>query len=140
MLVDGFGSGVAPKFFADLAQAGGEYCVFNPSYGRSYLLRNHQKLVTADDRIAILGGANIDDTYLTDSGPRHWRDLWLRIEGGEVAMASRYFDMIFRWSKRDKAKLRSRKCRCKWDKATLEALLARWNMDSPAKSPPMDTP
>jgi cardiolipin synthase len=107
LLVDGFGSGVAPKFFADLAEAGGEYCVFNPSWGRRYLLRNHQKLVTADDRIAILGGANIDDTYLTDTGPKHWRDLWLRIEGSEVAMASRYFDMVFRWSKRRKSKLRS---------------------------------
>jgi cardiolipin synthase len=107
LLVDGFGSGVPPKFFADLGEAGGEYCVFNPSWGRRYLLRNHQKLVTADDRIAILGGANIDETYLSDSGAQHWRDLWLRIEGDEVAMASRYFDMIFRWSKRKKSKLRS---------------------------------
>ncbi len=107
ILVDGFGSGVPPKFFDDLARAGGEHCVFNPSYGRRYLLRNHQKLVTADERIAILGGANIDETYLSDTGPQHWRDLWLRIEGPEVAMASRYFDMIFRWSKRKKSKLRS---------------------------------
>ena len=107
LLVDGFGSGVPPKFFADLGEAGGEYCVFNPSYGRRYLLRNHQKLVTADDRIALLGGANIDESYLSDTGPEHWRDLWLRIEGDEVAMASRYFDMIFRWSKRKKSKLRS---------------------------------
>ena len=60
LLVDGFGSGVPPKFFADLGDAGGEYCVFNPTYGRRYLLRNHQKLVTADDVIASLGGANID--------------------------------------------------------------------------------
>jgi cardiolipin synthase A/B len=107
ILVDGFGSGVPPKFFDDLSQAGGEHCVFNPSYGRRYLLRNHQKLVTADDRVAILGGANIDDSYLTDSGRDHWRDLWLRIEGPEVAMASRYFDMIFRWARRKKSKLRS---------------------------------
>jgi len=107
LLVDGFGSGVPPKFFDDLAEAGGEHCVFNPSWGRRYLLRNHQKLVTADDRIAIVGGANIDESYLTDKGPQHWRDLWLRIEGPEVAMASRYFDMIFRWAKRKKSKLRS---------------------------------
>jgi cardiolipin synthase A/B len=107
LLVDGFGSDAPPQFFADLAEAGGEYCVFNPSWGRRYLLRNHQKLAAADDRIAIVGGANIDETYLTDAGPKHWRDLWLRIEGPEVAMASRYFDMIFRWSKRKKAKLSS---------------------------------
>src|SRR5258708_25139101 len=31
LLIDGFGSGVAPKLFADLAAAGGDSCVFNPS-------------------------------------------------------------------------------------------------------------
>jgi len=107
LLIDGFGSGAPPQFFADLADAGGEYCVFNPSWGRRYLLRNHQKLAIADDRIAIFGGANIDDTYLTDTGPKHWRDLWLRIEGSEVQIGSRYFDTIFRWSKRKRATLRS---------------------------------
>ena len=50
LLIDGFGSAAPPEFFADLAEAGGEHCVFNPSYGRRYLLRNHQKLVVADDR------------------------------------------------------------------------------------------
>jgi cardiolipin synthase len=107
LLIDGFGSGAPPQFFADLAAAGGEYCVFNPTWGRRYLLRNHQKLAIADDQIAIFGGANIDDDYLTDTGPRRWRDLWLRIEGPEVLMGSRYFDTIFRWSKRKRATLRS---------------------------------
>ena len=39
--------------------------MFNPTYGRRYLLRNHQKLVIVDDRTVIIGGANIDETYLT---------------------------------------------------------------------------
>jgi cardiolipin synthase len=107
LLIDGFGSDAPPKFFADLAEAGGDYCVFNPSYGRRYLLRNHQKLILADDRAAIIGGANIDNSYLTDGGPAHWRDLWLRIEGPEVALPGRYFDTLFRWSKRGKARLSS---------------------------------
>ena len=107
LLVDGFGSGAHAKFFAELAQSGGEYCVFNPSYGRRYLLRNHQKLAVADDTVAITGGANIDDTYLMDEGPRHWRDLWVRIEGPAVPCAGSYFDALFRWSKRKNAKLRS---------------------------------
>jgi cardiolipin synthase len=100
VLIDGFGSAAPDDYFEELDAAGGEECVFNPTYGRSYLLRNHQKLIVVDDRVAIIGGANIDDTYLTDRGPRHWRDLWLKVEGPEVAMPSRYFDMIFRWSKR----------------------------------------
>jgi cardiolipin synthase len=100
LLIDGFGSGAPADFFDGLSDAGGAECVFNPSYGRRYLLRNHQKLVVIDDRIAIIGGANIDQTYMSDRGPKHWRDLWLRLEGPEVAMPSRYFDTVFRWSTR----------------------------------------
>lgn len=107
LLIDGFGSAATPKFFTDLEEGGGDYCVFNPSYGRRYLLRNHQKLVIADESVAIIGGGNIDDTYMSDSGPKHWRDLWLRIEGPEASMASAYFDALFRWSNRKNAKLRS---------------------------------
>jgi cardiolipin synthase len=98
LLIDGFGSAAQAEFFKPLSEAGGEECVFNPSYGRRYLLRNHQKLVVIDDRTAIIGGSNIDHTYMCDRGPRHWRDLWLRIDGPEVAMPSRYFDTLFRWS------------------------------------------
>jgi len=98
LLIDGFGSDAGAEVFSTFHEAGGEYCVFNPSYGRRYLLRNHQKLVVIDDRTVIIGGANIDDTYLSDRGPEHWRDLWLRLDGPEVAMPSRYFDTLFRWS------------------------------------------
>lgn len=107
LLIDGFGSSAPPKFFTALDDSGGEHCVFNPSYGRRYLLRNHQKLVVADDRVAIIGGANIDESYMEDRGPRHWRDLWLRIEGPEVAGPAHYFDTLFRWSTRTRARLRS---------------------------------
>jgi cardiolipin synthase A/B len=100
LLIDGFGSGAPPSFFDPLTAAGGERCVFNPSYGRRYLLRNHQKLVVIDDRVAIIGGANIDSTYMSDGGAEHWRDVWLRIDGPEAAMPSRYFDTLFRWSTR----------------------------------------
>ena len=107
LLVDGFGSAAHAKFFAEIDNGGGEICVFNPSYGRRYLLRNHQKLAIADDRIAITGGANIDDTYLMDEGPRHWRDLWIRMEGPGVPCASEYFDALFGWSRKKNGKLRS---------------------------------
>jgi cardiolipin synthase len=109
LLVDGFGSAATPQFFADLREAGGEYCVFHPSWGRRYLLRNHQKLIIVDDRTVLIGGANIDATYLDDRASGHWRDLWLRIDGPEAVLPSRYFDALFRWSKRPKSKLRSLK-------------------------------
>jgi cardiolipin synthase len=107
LLIDGFGSSAGPSFFRTLDESGGEICVFNPAYGRRYLLRNHQKLAIADDCVALLGGANIDDTYMEDRGAAHWRDLWLRIEGPEVCCAGKYFDSLFRWSTRKDSKLRS---------------------------------
>jgi cardiolipin synthase len=107
LLIDGFGSAATPKFFADLGEAGGEHCVFNPSWGRRYLLRNHQKLIIIDEQTVLIGGANIDATYLDDRASGHWRDLWLRLDGPEAALPVRYFDSLFRWSKRPKSTLRS---------------------------------
>ena len=112
LLIDGFGSAATPKFFTDLGEAGGEHCVFNPSWGRRYLLRNHQKLIVIDEETVLIGGANIDATYLEDRGAKHWRDLWLRLDGPEAVLPSRYFDSLFRWSKRPSAKLRSLKRMC----------------------------
>ena len=77
------------------------------SIGVRYLVRNHQKLAIADERHAIIGGANIDDTYLSDEGPRHWRDLWASIDGSCVSCAADYFDSLFRWSNRKHARLKS---------------------------------
>jgi cardiolipin synthase len=109
LLVDGFGSAAPHPFLDVLKRSGGDYCIFNPSYGRKYLVRNHQKIIVADERVAIIGGANIDETYLSDSGPEHWRDLWLRIEGPKSAVASHYCESLFRWAKRGRSTLRSLK-------------------------------
>jgi len=109
LFIDGFGSAATPSFFTELAEAGGEHCVFNPSYGRRYLLRNHQKLIVIDGSTVLIGGANIDATYLDDRSAGHWRDLWLRLDGPEAALPARYFDALFRWSKRPRSRLRSLK-------------------------------
>ena len=109
LLIDAFGSAATPRFFAELADAGGEYCVFHPSYGRRYLVRNHQKLIVIDEATVLIGGANIDATYLDDGSPEHWRDLWLRLDGPEAVLPARYFDSLFRWSKRPNSKVRSLK-------------------------------
>jgi cardiolipin synthase len=107
LLVDGFGCSTAePEFFEAIRDAGGDYCVFNPRYGARYLIRNHQKLVVADKTVGLIGGANIQDSYLSDEGEGHWRDLWLRIEGPALEEPSRYFDEIFRWTKTPGSKLR----------------------------------
>ncbi|HUE79873.1 MAG TPA: phosphatidylserine/phosphatidylglycerophosphate/cardiolipin synthase family protein [Sphingomicrobium sp.] len=108
LLLDNFGSSsLNPNFFKPLAERGGEFCLFNPAYGRSYLLRNHQKLAVADERRALIGGANIEDCYLVDEGPGHWRDLWLAIDGPVVKSAADYFDAIYRWSTAKDSKMSS---------------------------------
>jgi len=107
LLVDGFGCSTAePDFFEPIKEAGGDYCVFNPRYGARYLVRNHQKLVVADKAVGLIGGANVQDSYLSDEGPKHWRDLWLRVEGPTLEAASRYFDSLFHWTKNRDSKLR----------------------------------
>jgi len=108
VLLDGYGcSKIGPGFFKVLRDNGGKFCLFNPAYGRRYLVRNHQKLAIADDRRALIGGANIEDWYLTDEGPQHWRDLWLAIDGPIVAGAAGYFDAVYRWTGLEGAKLKS---------------------------------
>src|SRR3954462_14524026 len=51
----------------------------------------------------LIGGANIDAPYLDDRSAKHWRDLWLRVDGPEAVLPARYFDGLFRWSKRGKS-------------------------------------
>ncbi|MFC7536131.1 phosphatidylserine/phosphatidylglycerophosphate/cardiolipin synthase family protein [Sphingomonas sp. GCM10030256] len=107
LVIDGFGcsNGIA-NFFAPLTNAGGAFCLFHPSYGRRYLLRNHQKMAIADDRVAIVGGANIADDYFSAHSDSRWRDLWLRLEGAAVKPLTRYYDAIFGWTTTKGARIR----------------------------------
>jgi cardiolipin synthase len=108
LLLDGYGSsGTDTKFFQPIADEGGAFCMFLPSYGRRYLIRNHQKLVIADERRTIIGGANVETGYLTDEGEESWRDLWVLVEGSAAFPASRYFDSLFLWTQTKGAKLRT---------------------------------
>ena len=108
LLLDGYGSsGTDTRFFQPIADEGGAFCMFLPSYGRRYLIRNHQKLVIADERRTIIGGANVENGYLMDEGEESWRDLWVLVEGSAAFPASRYFDSLFLWTQTKGAKLRT---------------------------------
>jgi cardiolipin synthase len=107
LLLDEFGSSkLNPEFLAPLKEAGAHTCIFHPAYGRRYLIRNHQKLVVADGRIGLIGGANIDRHYLEDTGKDRWRDLWLEMEGPALTELAEYFDDILAWTSRRKPKIR----------------------------------
>ena len=99
LLLDGFGSSRLPDAFLDpLRAAGARVDRFLPHKGRRYLLRNHQKLILADDRVAMIGGANIAEDYFRPKGAiLPWHDLALWIEGPQVARLSAYVDALQAW-------------------------------------------
>ena len=125
MMVDSFGSkGAARKFFDPLLQAGGKFKFFSPRFSTSYFVRNHQKMIIADDSSALIGGFNIADEYFiphqedADSGQidDSWEDLGLEIEGPEVANLADYFRLLSDWVYRDNGNMRSlRKMVRHWD-------------------------
>ena len=94
VIVDGFGSSVDDRFFAELEEAGGSACRFAPRLGRRYLLRNHQKLALADEQRVITGGFNVEDDYFDIPADKAWRDLGLLVEGPAAARMVRYFDAL----------------------------------------------
>nr|WP_294394163.1 phosphatidylserine/phosphatidylglycerophosphate/cardiolipin synthase family protein [uncultured Sphingomonas sp.] len=104
MIVDGFGSNAPSSFFAPLRDKGADVCRFLPRFGRHYLLRNHQKLILADEGAAIIGGFNIEDGYFDDKGG--WRDLGIRIEGEAAGRLAGYFDALIRWTHQDPPRMR----------------------------------
>lgn len=107
LLLDEFGSGaIRPAFLEPLAEAGGHHCIFHPTIGRRYLIRNHQKMIVVDDQAAIIGGANINQHYLTDDGPQHWRDIWLALDGPAVPELGDYFDALERWVRQPRPLIR----------------------------------
>lgn len=116
LLIDGFGAMTDDAFFAGLVEAGGRYCSFHPRWGVRYLIRNHQKMVVADDAVAMLGGFNIEDSYFAPPGEDGWSDLGFTVEGSLVARVSAWFDQLEEWAGDPHARFRGirRRVRC-WD-------------------------
>ena len=107
ILVDGFGSdSVDDRFFKDLVEGGCGFCRFEPRWGRRYLLRNHQKLALADGRHVMIGGFNVSDDYFGTVEDGAWRDLGLEVEGPGVQCLENYFDALFAWAERKRARIR----------------------------------
>lgn len=108
LIVDGFGSANWPdQAFQPLIDAGVIFSRFNPRWGRGYLLRNHQKIVVADESRAIVGGSNVlDDYFADDPEGGSWHDLLLRIDGPAATRLARYFDGLRRWTVSERPTLR----------------------------------
>lgn len=111
MLVDGFGSAACPDdYFAELSEKGARFCRFHPSYGRRYLLRNHQKLALADAESAkariLVGGFNVADDYFGTVEQGAWRDIGLLIEGPAGGRLAAYYDELIAWAMSKDARMR----------------------------------
>ena len=100
LLLDGFGALLLPRrYFDALREAGGEVAVFRPLLGLRRAgprnLRNHRKLVIADDRLLWSGGRNLAAEYFTGDADREmppWFDLSFDIEGPTAVAAARQFE------------------------------------------------
>jgi cardiolipin synthase len=94
LIIDSFGSAdISDRFFDELTNAGGNYHCFSTRKGLGYIIRNHQKILIADGKHALVGGFNITDQYFGRSGDgKDWEDLGVVISGPEVTRLARYFD------------------------------------------------
>jgi len=97
VLVDAFGADADRAFFAPLLAAGGRFECFSAKLTRRYLIRNHQKIVLADEKSAMLGGFNVADDYFAPPERNGWSDLAVLLRGPVVARIGDWFDELEDW-------------------------------------------
>jgi cardiolipin synthase len=136
LLIDGFGSSKTPEtYFRELHDKGAAFCRFNPSYGRRYVLRNHQKLALADDEKILIGGFNVEDSYFGTVEEGAWRDIGLLVEGPAAKRVAPYYDALMRWALNSRSRMKSLRATVR-QFSEQEGLL-RWDYGGPMqlKSP-----
>ena len=107
LLIDSFGAYTPDEYFSPLIAKGLSYGRFHPTFGRRYLIRNHQKLAMADEQIVMIGGFNIEDSYFGTIEDGAWRDLGLLVEGPAVSRLARYYDALAEWTHDRTGKIRT---------------------------------
>ena len=116
LIVDGFGSDVDDEFFREMTDAGGTFCVFLAKWSRRALIRNHQKIVVADEDVAMMGGFNVEDDYFAPPEQNGWNDIGFRLEGEVVQRVSEWFDQLAEWAGNEDAQFRDMRRRVEqWD-------------------------
>jgi cardiolipin synthase A/B len=98
LLIDGVGALRLPRSrLRALRRAGVETAIFGPLLARKSRsprnLRNHRKLVIADEACVWAGGRNLAAEYFTgEPGQQPWQDLSFEIEGRVALAAARRFE------------------------------------------------
>lgn len=113
LIVDSFGSnGASDRFFRKLEDAGAKFAMFSPRISTSYFVRNHQKMIIADENMLLIGGFNIADQYFDqdhdglDDLQSNWKDLGLLLKGPEVGELMHYYRQLSRWVHNHNGQLR----------------------------------
>ncbi|RJQ23996.1 MAG: hypothetical protein C4560_00345 [Nitrospiraceae bacterium] len=107
LLYDHFGSFLTSRrFWSDLKKEGIKVRVSHPfkwSSPRSYLYRNHKKLLVIDGKKAFMGGFNIADEYHGYFKRRReiWRDVVIYLEGPIASILQGIFNKSWRTWKGD---------------------------------------
>lgn len=82
-------------FFERMREEGMEIFPFMPVrfplFTRKVNYRNHRKIIVIDGVTGYIGGMNIAQRYVTDSGEGKWRDTMLRVTGAAVYGLQRAF-------------------------------------------------
>ncbi len=116
LIVDGFGADVDETFFAEMTAAGGHFSTFMAKWTRRALIRNHQKIVVADDTVAMMGGFNVEDDYFAPPQDNGWNDLGFRLEGEVVRKVAQWFAELKEWAEDGQAQFRDIRRRIReWD-------------------------
>ncbi|MBR2173462.1 phosphatidylserine/phosphatidylglycerophosphate/cardiolipin synthase family protein [Sphingopyxis sp.] len=123
-VIDSFGSGDTPDgLFAPLREAGGSVTFFSRRWRSTYLIRNHQKMILIDDHVAVTGGFNIANDYLSPPRSDCWFDIGMIVKGPSVARAALWFDEIHDYTVNNDGKL-----------LMLRRLIREWPIDNGAIS------
>lgn len=131
LIVDSFGASASDAFLAPLRASGAKVYCFSPRWTQRYLIRNHQKMVVADDERAIFGGFNIEDSYFALPEANGWSDLAIGIEGPAVAGLAEWFARLEGWCDVDDDKFRKIRHAVKsWDWTSGGA---RWLVGGPTR-------
>jgi cardiolipin synthase len=136
LIIDRFGSAASNAFLAPLREAGGTVHCFSARWTQRYLVRNHQKMIIADDARALFGGFNIEDDYFAPPQDNGWNDLAISVEGSAVAGLVQWFDKLSDWTDDDGSpKFRAINQAVKrWDWSVAEdGGSARWLVGGPTR-------
>lgn len=137
LIIDRFGAAASDRFLAPIRAAGGAVLCFSARWSARYLIRNHQKMIVADNERAMFGGFNIADDYFAPPEANGWTDLAVAVEGPAVAGLVEWFDKLTGWTDPDGTprfrEITRAVARWDWAAEGADGTRARWLVGGPTR-------